>query len=76
LADLHRELGLTIVMVSHDLDSVAALANRAVVLAEGRILLEGSLEELADPHQAEMHETIRRLLAGPRGAALRNAGRS
>ncbi len=76
LADLHRELGLTIVMVSHDLDSVAALANRAVVLAGGRILFEGSLEELADPRRADEHETIHRLLAGPRGAALRNAGRS
>jgi len=76
LADLHRELGLTIVMVSHDLDSVAALASRAVVLAGGGILFEGSLEELADPRQANEHETIQRLLAGPRGAALRNAGRS
>ena len=74
LADLHRELGLTIVMVSHDLDSVAALADRAVVLAEGRILFEGSLEELADPRQAEQHETISRLLSGPRGRALRSAG--
>lgn len=74
LHDLHRELGLTIVMVSHDLDSVAALANRTAVLADGHILFEGPLAELAEPQKSRDHETIRRLLAGPRGAALRNAG--
>ena len=71
LADLHRELGLTIVMVSHDLDSVAALANRAAVLAEGRIVFDGFLEEMADSQDQAAHETISRLLGGPRGAALK-----
>lgn len=71
LTDLHRELGLTIVMVSHDLDSVAALANRAAVLADGRIVFEGPLEEMTDSQDAAVHETISQLLAGPRGAALK-----
>lgn len=75
LVELHRELGLTIVMVSHDLDSVAALANRAAVLAGGHILFEGSLAELAKPQAAREHETIEQLLSGSRGAALRDAGR-
>lgn len=71
LADLHEELGLTIVMVSHDLDSVAALANRAAVLAEGRIVFDGTLEHMADSRDEAARETISQLLAGPRGAALR-----
>ncbi len=70
LMDLHRELGLTIVMVSHDLDSVAALANRAAVLADGRIVFEGPLEEMEGSQDRAAHETISKLLAGPRGAAL------
>lgn len=70
LMDLHRELGLTIVMVSHDLDSVAALANRAAVLADGRIVFEGPLEEMEASQDRAAHETISKLLAGPRGAAL------
>lgn len=70
LGELHRELGLTIVMVSHDLESVAALANRVAVLADGGILFEGPLAELPDSKAAE-HPAIRQLLEGPRGAALR-----
>ncbi|MGH8224813.1 MAG: ABC transporter ATP-binding protein [Gammaproteobacteria bacterium] len=70
LRDLHKELNLSIVMVSHDLDSVAALADRVAILAEKRILFEGTLTELPDS-QATGSEVIKRLLAGPRGASLR-----
>lgn len=75
LADLHRELGLTIVMVSHDLDSLAALANRAAVLADGRIVFEGPLEELTNSRDAATRETIDHLLSGTRGAALKARAR-
>lgn len=70
LGDLHRELGLTIVMVSHDLDSVAALADRVAVLADGRIQYEGPVSGFPDSDAAR-HSGIRRLLEGPRAAALR-----
>lgn len=70
LGDLHRELGLSIVMVSHDLDSVAALADRVAVLVEGRILFEGAVEALPDS-EAASHEAIRRLLEGSRAQLLR-----
>lgn len=42
---LHRQ-GLTIVLISHDMDVVARLAGRIVVLHEGRIILEGSPREV------------------------------
>lgn len=70
LADLHRELGLSVVMVSHDLDSVAALADRIAILADHRILFEGPLEELPDS-ESMRYPAVRALLEGPRGAALR-----
>ncbi len=70
LADLHHELGLSIVMVSHDLETVAALADRVAVLAEGTILFEGPVADLSSP-EAVSHDAIRRLLEGPRGAVLR-----
>ena len=41
---LHRELGFTVVMVTHDLDTIGALASRVAVLAEKKVLVEGSLE--------------------------------
>ncbi len=71
LADIQRELGLSIVMVSHDLESVAALADRVAVLAERHIIYEGSVEGLMDS-EAASHPAIKRLLEGSRGAALRN----
>jgi phospholipid/cholesterol/gamma-HCH transport system ATP-binding protein len=41
---LHRELGFTVVMVTHDLDTIGALASRVAVLAEKKVLVEGTLE--------------------------------
>lgn len=75
LGELHEELNLTIVMVSHDLDSVAALADRVAVLAEKRILFEGTPAELGES-EARKHSSIRRLLQGPRGAAMRKRMRN
>jgi phospholipid/cholesterol/gamma-HCH transport system ATP-binding protein len=43
---LHRELGFTVVMVTHDLDTIAALSTRVAVLAEKKVLVEGTLEEV------------------------------
>lgn len=70
LKDLHSELGLSIVMVSHDLESVAALADRVVVLAERRILYEGSVANLTSS-EASKHPAVSRLLEGSRAASLR-----
>ncbi len=61
-----RELfGLTIVMITHDLDLLWQLADRVAVLAEGKVQGMGSMHELsamADP-------AIRQFFTGPRGRA-------
>jgi phospholipid/cholesterol/gamma-HCH transport system ATP-binding protein len=41
---LGLELGLTVVLVTHDLDTLAALATRVAVLAEQRILAYGGID--------------------------------
>jgi phospholipid/cholesterol/gamma-HCH transport system ATP-binding protein len=43
---LGEELGLTVVLVTHDLDTLAALATRVAVLAEQHILAYGSIDEI------------------------------
>jgi phospholipid/cholesterol/gamma-HCH transport system ATP-binding protein len=43
---LHARLGLTVVLVTHDMDTLAALGARVAVLAEQRILAHGSLDEI------------------------------
>jgi len=45
---LHRREGLTIVLIEHDMRVVFNLADRIMVLAEGRVLAEGAPAEIAD----------------------------
>ena len=48
---LQRTLGLTVFMVTHDLDSLHAVCDRIAVLGEGRVITEGSIETmLASEH--------------------------
>ena len=65
--NLKRLLGLTIMMVTHDLDSLWRVADRVAVLGEGRVVGMGTMEELA----ASDHPTIREYFYGPRGRAAR-----
>jgi phospholipid/cholesterol/gamma-HCH transport system ATP-binding protein len=46
IRQLRAELGLTVVLVTHDLDTLAALATCVAVLAERRILATGSLAQV------------------------------
>ena len=47
LRSLHAELHLTVVMVTHDLDTLFALASRVLVLAEKRVIVTGPPAEVA-----------------------------
>ena len=44
---LHRQEGLTIMLIEHDMRVVFNLADRIMVLAEGRVLAEGAPQEIA-----------------------------
>ena len=51
LRGLHRELGLTVVMVTHDLDTLFDLSTRIAVLADHKVIVSGSAREvIAYPH--------------------------
>ena len=43
---LHKDAGITIIMVSHDIESVARFADRVVVLDEGQIKYNGTPEQV------------------------------
>jgi len=64
---LRDALGLTILMVTHDLDLMWRAADRVAVLGEGRVLGMGTMTELAGSEQA----LIREYFHGPRGRAAR-----
>jgi oligopeptide/dipeptide ABC transporter ATP-binding protein len=46
LARLIRDLGMSVLLVSHDLGVIAALASRAVVLHRGLVIEEGSVRDI------------------------------
>ena len=57
--------GLTIVMITHDLDLLWQVADRVAVLAEGKVQGLGSMSELSHMD----HPSIRQFFDGPRGRA-------
>lgn len=48
IATLQRTLGLTVFMVTHDLDSLYTVCDRIAALGEGKILAEGPIETLLE----------------------------
>jgi phospholipid/cholesterol/gamma-HCH transport system ATP-binding protein len=58
----HALYGLTIVMVTHDLDLLWNVSDRVAVLGEGRVLATGSMEELS--HNA--HPIVRAYFTDPK----------
>ena len=51
LRGLHRELGLTVVMVTHDLDTLFDLSTRIAVLADHKVIVTGEARDvIAYPH--------------------------
>ena len=63
--DLQRSLSLTVFLVTHDLDTLAATCDRIAVLGEGRVIAVGTMSEL----RQENHPWIREYFDGPRGRA-------
>ncbi len=48
--DIRSELGVTVVMVEHDMSLVSAVADRVICMAQGRLLSEGTPAQVqADP---------------------------
>ena len=63
LRELHDDLGLTMIMVTHDLDTLFALSSRVAVLAEKRVIVTGSPREVAQFN----HPFIHTFFQGERG---------
>ncbi|OKO67966.1 ATP-binding cassette domain-containing protein [Bradyrhizobium sp. NAS96.2] len=56
---LHRELGLTTVMITHDMTEALLLADRVAVMRGGRLLALGTAAELAANSDAYVGELLR-----------------
>jgi len=55
LSDLQQALGLTIVMVTHDLSTLESIVDRIIFLGEKKVLAIGSFQELKNNKNPEIH---------------------
>jgi phospholipid/cholesterol/gamma-HCH transport system ATP-binding protein len=71
IRSLHQKLNLTVVMVTHDLDTLVSLSDKIAVLAEQKLIVYGTLREAI----AVEHPFILNFFLGERGMrALSAAG--
>ena len=65
IATLRQTLGLTVYMVTHDLDSLHAICDRIAAVGEGKIIAVGTMETML----ASNHPWLKAYFHGPRARA-------
>ena len=68
-ASLQKTLGLTVFLITHDLDTLHAICDRVAVLADKKVIAVGTIDELL----ALDHPWIQEYFNGPRGRAATDA---
>lgn len=67
ILEMKNSLGLSVFMVTHDLDSLSTVCDRIAVLADRKVLTVGTMEELMNYD----HPWVQDYFHGPRGRAAR-----
>lgn len=70
VATLKQTLGLTVFMVTHDLDSLYTACDRIAALGDGQIIAQGTIEEMLESD----HPWLRSYFHGKRGRAVVTKG--
>lgn len=65
IADLSASLGLTVFMITHDLDSLYTICDSVAVLADKKIVAKASARDL----EHSQHPWVQEYFCGPRGRA-------
>jgi phospholipid/cholesterol/gamma-HCH transport system ATP-binding protein len=66
IATLQKTLGLTVFMVTHDLDSLHSVCNRIAALGDGKILAQGTMETMLHSE----HPWLKAYFRGKRARAV------
>lgn len=69
IRQLSEDLGLTVFMITHDLDSLYAITDKVAVVADKHIVAKATVQEL----ERSDHPWIREYFLGPRGRAADKA---
>ena len=62
---LNDTMGLTSILVSHDLEETFRIADKVVVLANGRIVAQGTPDEVRHSTDPLVHQFVNALPEGP-----------
>ncbi|MXO58113.1 ATP-binding cassette domain-containing protein [Altererythrobacter salegens] len=68
--ELADTLGLTVFLITHDLDTLYAICDRVAVLADHKVIAVGTIPELLESD----HPWIQEYFNGPRGRAAQESG--
>lgn len=60
IVELKHMLDLTIVMVTHDLDTIEYVLDRFIILHQKKVLIEGSMEDVQAMNHPALHEFFKR----------------
>jgi len=76
LKEVNRELGITVIVITHEMDVVSSIADRVAVMEEGRVVETGSVYEVFSNPQTEVAQrfvatTVKQSPTGDSAAALR-----
>lgn len=63
--DLHDKLKVTSIVVTHDMKSAYRIADRIAMLYQGKIIAEGTPEEIQSTNHPVVHQFINGLAKGP-----------
>ncbi|MFT3888792.1 MAG: ATP-binding cassette domain-containing protein [Arachnia sp.] len=58
IAEINATLGTTVILTTHDMDDVEALCRRIIMIDQGTVLFDGSLEELKRRYVTERVLTV------------------
>ena len=65
IRDLSQSLGVTSIVVSHDLDETFAIADKVIVLANGKVCAQGTPEEVRNSTDPLVHQFVYAEADGP-----------
>lgn len=69
LIALRDALGITMIVVTHELESIRAIADRAVMLGRGKVIAEGTIDELSQSREDIVYQFFHRVAEGSPAAA-------